>query len=167
MRQQTALYRYYDADNVLLYIGVSLSAVHRLQQHRNTQHWSHRITRVDISYFPSREDALKAEREAIRAENPLHNVIHRVMGDDVSAGGIDPWDVVCWLEARPRVYRKVREDMLFRESLRDWRPPQNDSEWHAFRLWIEEDKDARGCILLMVQDLEHLEHREREMQEAA
>lgn len=73
---RTALYRHFDADGRLLYVGISLNAVARLCQHRRDAHWFGDIARIDIEWHPSRTAADKAEREAIVAECPLHNVAH-------------------------------------------------------------------------------------------
>jgi len=67
------LYRHYDAANTLLYVGVSLNALLRLQQHK-TSHWFDDITRVDIQKFASRQEVLEAERVAITSEHPVHNI---------------------------------------------------------------------------------------------
>jgi predicted GIY-YIG superfamily endonuclease len=72
----TQLYRHFDADGVLLYIGISISAVSRLATHRCQSGWYNDITRVEIETFDTREDALAAEEAAIRAEKPLHNKEH-------------------------------------------------------------------------------------------
>lgn len=68
------LYRHYDSEDNLLYVGVSLSAVHRLSQHKKSAHWFSDIRRVEIETFDSREAVLDAERTAIYSENPLHNL---------------------------------------------------------------------------------------------
>lgn len=75
--QPTALYRHFDGQGCLLYVGVSLNALQRLSEHRYS-YWIDRVARVDIERFPSREAALAAEREAIRIEKPLHNIAGRV-----------------------------------------------------------------------------------------
>lgn len=71
---ETKLYRHFDATGQLLYVGISLSAIHRLQQHKRTAHWASQIANVTIEPHPTRAAALAAEREAIRQENPAHNV---------------------------------------------------------------------------------------------
>ena len=68
------LYRHFDEREKLLYVGVSLSAIQRLAQHRYHSHWFNSISKVTIEQFPSREEALNAERTAIQKEEPLHNV---------------------------------------------------------------------------------------------
>jgi hypothetical protein len=72
MTVPTRLYRHFDADNVLLYVGISLSAVQRLQRH-SKRRWADQIARVEIVTFPTRAAALAAEAEAIVTERPLFN----------------------------------------------------------------------------------------------
>lgn len=73
-RTATALYRHFDANDRLLYVGISLSAVQRLAQHRHSAHWFKKIVSVGIEWFPSREAAIEAEAAAIQLEKPLHNI---------------------------------------------------------------------------------------------
>ncbi len=68
------LYRHFDKDGTLLYVGVSINALNRLAQHKEASHWFIEITSVKIEQFQSREEVLRAEREAITNENPLHNL---------------------------------------------------------------------------------------------
>ncbi len=68
------LYRHFDKDGRLLYVGVSLSALSRLAQHRDASHWFQEIASVKIEVFEDRKAALAAERDAIVKENPLHNL---------------------------------------------------------------------------------------------
>ena len=76
---RTALYRHWNADGELLYVGISLNAVSRLAQHRIEANWFDDIARVDIEWHPTREAAESAERSAIKTEHPLHNIAHVVM----------------------------------------------------------------------------------------
>jgi predicted GIY-YIG superfamily endonuclease len=70
---RTALYRHFDAEGQLLYVGISLSAVQRLAQHKTASEWFRRIARVEIEWHPCRRDAEQAERRAIATENPICN----------------------------------------------------------------------------------------------
>lgn len=73
---KTNLYRHYDADGKLLYVGISLSAVERLNRHkRGKSSWFSQISRVEIEAHETRSGALKAEREAIENESPEYNKI--------------------------------------------------------------------------------------------
>jgi len=73
--EPTQLYRHFDAQGRLLYVGISLSAVARLTQHRNSSDWYSQISRVEIQKFDTRLEAEGAEWEAIQKENPIHNII--------------------------------------------------------------------------------------------
>lgn len=68
------LYRHFDREGALLYVGVSLSAIQRLGQHADHSHWYSSIARVEIENFETREEVLAAERKAIVQENPRHNL---------------------------------------------------------------------------------------------
>lgn len=74
MTDTTHLYRHYDSKSTLLYVGVSLNAVVRLSQHKKTSHWFKDLARVEMECFPDRKKALKAERDAIIKEDPVHNI---------------------------------------------------------------------------------------------
>jgi hypothetical protein len=74
MTKPTQLYRHFGAADDLLYVGISLSAVHRLSQHCAASPWAHEIVRVSVELFPTREAAMEAERLAVESENPRHNV---------------------------------------------------------------------------------------------
>ena len=74
--RSTQLYRHFDKSGALLYVGVSLSSVARLSQHRDGSAWFSEIARVEVSSFQSREAALIAERKAIEDERPKHNIAH-------------------------------------------------------------------------------------------
>ena len=71
---ETCLYRHFDAEGHLLYVGISLSHLQRLGQHRSNAHWFDRIERVEIERFPSRKEAKAAEDKAIFEENPECNI---------------------------------------------------------------------------------------------
>jgi hypothetical protein len=73
-----SLCRHFDFEGRLLYVGISLSALTRLAQHRRESYWYDHIARVEIEHFETREEALEAEAEAIRHEKPLHNIAGQV-----------------------------------------------------------------------------------------
>lgn len=70
------LYRMYGKNNELLYIGISKSAFARFEQHSHTQPWINQVARWEREPYPSRAEALEAERTAIIQEHPKYNVIH-------------------------------------------------------------------------------------------
>lgn len=76
MPERTALYRVYGTPDVLLYIGISKDFGTRWKQHAKTQPWWGVHERMTVEWHGSRESAEAAERAAIRAERPKHNIMH-------------------------------------------------------------------------------------------
>ena len=72
--EKTALYRHYDCEGKLLYVGISLSPASRTSQHSRSAHWFRDIYRIDVEWYDDREKALDAERIAIKSEQPTHNI---------------------------------------------------------------------------------------------
>ena len=75
---ETALYRYFDAEGALLYVGVTGDPVKRDREHAATSPWRGSARRRTIEWYCSRTEALAAERTAIRRERPAHNVLAAV-----------------------------------------------------------------------------------------
>jgi hypothetical protein len=75
MSVPTKLYRHFDTAGTLLYVGISNSAVARLGQHEKDKLWHDDIASMTIETFGTRKEAEQAERDAIRAEKPLHNKV--------------------------------------------------------------------------------------------
>lgn len=73
----TDLYRFYDADGTLLYIGISKSAIARMAQHADDKSWWHDVARMEVERIAGqRRNAEQAERHAIATEKPKHNIVH-------------------------------------------------------------------------------------------
>ena len=75
MSKDTALYRQYNANRELLYIGISCNVGSRTSQHKKAT-WFKEIAIISIEHFPDRESALAAEILAIKKEKPLYNFLH-------------------------------------------------------------------------------------------
>ncbi len=69
-----AVYRAYDADGVLLYVGCSRRWPLRFEQHAGARPWWDEVTRVDLQHFATCLEAFAAERNAIASEYPLYNI---------------------------------------------------------------------------------------------
>lgn len=76
---KTNLYRFFDSDGSLLYIGISLSVVQRLQGHLREKQWIPETGSLTWVTYETREAAEEAERFAIKTERPPHNVIHNLI----------------------------------------------------------------------------------------
>ena len=128
---ETYLYRHFGEGGVLLYVGISLSAVARLARHYDGSHWSSQIRSVTIEAFPDRPSAMRGERAAVVAESPLHNIkLRRRVVEKTSrppsrrgrpAKGVDasltverrkPWLALNW--SRAKWYRKLAANEVSR-----------------------------------------------------
>lgn len=70
------LYRFWDADEQLLYVGITLNPGHRWTSHRNDKPWWSEVATITIETHPDRRAVLEAERRAIVAERPRYNIVH-------------------------------------------------------------------------------------------
>jgi hypothetical protein len=71
------VYRHYDGDERLLYVGCTMEPVTRAQSHR---HGSLFVEFIEITielWYPDAETAFTAEREAIKTESPVFNTSGR------------------------------------------------------------------------------------------
>lgn len=71
--RRVALYRHDDADGVLLYVGISDRLAKRTNEHGKSADWADWIAASRAEWFPTRDAALAAEREAIEQERPIFN----------------------------------------------------------------------------------------------
>ena len=67
MSERTAVYRLYDADDVLIYVGVTRNTTQRWAQHAQLKSWWRQGVRREVTWLDSRSDALLAERRAVLA----------------------------------------------------------------------------------------------------
>lgn len=84
-----ALYRFYDADGVLLYVGITVDPGARLKKHQGDKEWWTKVARIAIEKLPTRAAVLDAERLAIREERPLWNVVHNEQAVTVRSAAAD------------------------------------------------------------------------------
>mgnify|MGYP001049083207 CR=1 FL=1 len=71
----SCLYRFFDAQGVLLYVGIAKDPAVRERQHAQHSTWHAHARSRTIEWFEDRESALAAERAAIRDEAPVFNVV--------------------------------------------------------------------------------------------
>lgn len=76
MSQSVFLYRYFNAQGELLYVGISTNPSQRRLQHMGG-HWLHEAFWHCVELFPTRFIAELAEGFAIFEEDPIHNVLKR------------------------------------------------------------------------------------------
>ncbi|MBP0635528.1 GIY-YIG nuclease family protein [Cupriavidus sp. AcVe19-6a] len=80
------LYRHFNAQDQLLYVGISNSAIARLKGHQRNgaSHWVDEIAYMTVETFLTRDVALAMERTAIKRERPLYNIQHNGTDADVA-----------------------------------------------------------------------------------
>lgn len=66
------LYRLYDSEGRLLYVGQSCNLIQRLSDHQNTKSWWPQVSRIEFEYHHERP--MLAEATAIAVEHPAHNI---------------------------------------------------------------------------------------------
>lgn len=71
--RRVALYRHFDRNGCLLYVGISGSHLLRLAAHMESSVWAGEIAQITVQWFEDREGAAAAEALAIQRERPLHN----------------------------------------------------------------------------------------------
>lgn len=70
------LYRQYDSDGTLLYIGITKDNIKRQKEHMCSTPWAKKIARVEVEELPSQAAALAAEKAAIVSEKPIFNIVN-------------------------------------------------------------------------------------------
>jgi len=73
--KNTILYRYYDVEDSLLYVGITNNQHKRFKQHQDKS-WLTQIARATFEHYSNREDAEEAEVLAITKELPKYNVTY-------------------------------------------------------------------------------------------
>lgn len=77
MSTVTHLYRLFDKEDRLLYVGISKKVFNRINEHMKEKSWACEIAREEVQRFPNRGEASHAEIEAIKNEKPLYNIQHQ------------------------------------------------------------------------------------------
>lgn len=83
--QRTALYRFYDKHENLLYVGISNDPWRRWRQHVYEKPWYPQVKHQAVTWYETEDEARAAETRAIRAEHPKFNV----------AGAVRPAEARC------------------------------------------------------------------------
>ena len=72
---RTTLYRLFNAEGDLLYVGITSEGLTRLNQHQREKHWFYEVAEAKLEHFTSRDVALRAEARAISREHPRYNLM--------------------------------------------------------------------------------------------
>jgi hypothetical protein len=74
MTTHTTVYRLFDTNRRLLYVGIAGNPGRRFEQHRLDRPWWADVATVTLEHYPARTEASAAEIHAIRTESPVHTI---------------------------------------------------------------------------------------------
>lgn len=69
------LYRMFDDESNLLYVGISLDVIKRVKAHQK-KYWWNEVVNIRLERFNSKEELMAAEILAIKNEGPKYNIQH-------------------------------------------------------------------------------------------
>lgn len=70
------LYRFFDKDGILLYVGISNTWYQRFHDHERKAGWFSKVASSTFEWHENRESVEAAELLAIKTENPVFNKAH-------------------------------------------------------------------------------------------
>ena len=70
-----AVYRMFDADDALIYVGQSCAPFIRPMQRLGSADWPLQVVKMLMEWFPTREEALAEEARLIKAYKPKFNIV--------------------------------------------------------------------------------------------
>jgi predicted GIY-YIG superfamily endonuclease len=74
----TAVYRFFDRDGRLLYVGIAFDPAERWEKHAAVAEWWKDAADNTIDWYDTRAEAGRAELTAIRYEKPIYNKVGNV-----------------------------------------------------------------------------------------
>jgi hypothetical protein len=72
----TSVYRYYDAMDALIYVGITSRGMTRNREHNSRAVWWKFVARQEVDHYPTRVAAEAAEKKLIRFHLPPFNKTH-------------------------------------------------------------------------------------------
>lgn len=189
-REITTLYRFFNPQGVLLYVGISKKPFERWKQHRGDKPWWLEIATVTLEHFDTRREAMSAEEAAIKGEGPLFNIVHNKKVRDLQQQTVvepeqswaDPWAELVMMEPRlreleirvksiPPTYRRCPEITFEREVLPElnrivgWeRSFLTPADWKDIRAAAGLTPTPDGLEVLNIRKAEELWLAEREFE---
>ncbi len=83
---KAVVYRHFNAEGRLLYIGSSRKPFTRMATHLKDAAWCEQIANVTFTWYETEAEAQEAEWDAIVAERPDHNVVGLVRSKPADSG---------------------------------------------------------------------------------
>jgi len=76
LERPASIYRYFDRDDILLYVGSTRAGLARNQHHSIHQFWWPLVSRQEVEHFPTQAEARERERALISELRPAFNQRH-------------------------------------------------------------------------------------------
>jgi excinuclease UvrABC nuclease subunit len=70
------LYRMFDAEDHLLYVGLTNNPRNRFSGHSKGKAWWPEVAHIRVETFATRDELIAAEKAAIQTERPWYNITH-------------------------------------------------------------------------------------------
>lgn len=141
-----AVYRLYDKDGALLYIGSTNQPAMRWSRHGERQPWWHEVDAYTLEWWPDRTQAFTEEFKAIRAEAPRYNkrMLPRASDPQLTAGVADE-EVQRVFDALDDVERIADPEARSRAQVRITATTRKRAaKWHAERAELAQRLKAEG-----------------------
>ena len=108
--QPHCVYRCYDEDGNLLYVGCTWSWPSRRQAHERSTWWWCLVAKTRVTLFPDRPYALSREQAAIEQERPRWNVRHRKTSGMTVANYVELYMQATSVNAPDRVLNRLSRE---------------------------------------------------------
>lgn len=111
----TSVYRYYDRDGLLIYVGITSRGARRNYEHNASKDWWPYVARQEVDHYETRALALRHERSLILRHCPPFNRQHNPDADAMRAvyvayaGASEETALDAWRAAKKRITFKMQE----------------------------------------------------------
>lgn len=131
---EQTLYRFFDSENRLLYVGITNLWYQRFHQHEKDSGWFASAASCTFTKYPDRESVIAAELEAIQTESPLFNKANNPKHESA----VDHFQ-----KFKPCIFDDYEFDDFHQPVFKwiryqvdnDWTWPRKNTKWAAF-IWF-------------------------------
>lgn len=107
---ETCVYRIYNVDDVLLYVGLTNNLTIRWSEHKSKPWWRVPGNRYDVRWYPTRDVAAAEEKQAIMTERPKYNQVYRHRPVEPRVPGTYSVREIAWrFRFAPKTVREITE----------------------------------------------------------
>jgi len=76
IEKENILYKIFNCDNEIIYIGITIDFQSRIKDHKYTKDWWSEVSYIRKTKYKNRFKVLEAEKRAIKKYNPVFNIQH-------------------------------------------------------------------------------------------